>query len=151
MSWCPIHVNQQFDPECSGCQNASPQMTERRDGAATPAAKLCAPETHYPVPGSSLQEKCEKGDRNGERSSLRSVIEAGIVQEIDGTFYFYPPQNGACFASHTLREIADALDAKNQEWVDYFGENYGKKGPWLKRILDAAKRAKAAWPAWAKK
>lgn len=48
---------------------------------------------------------------------MRAMVEADFVQLEDGFWYWWPKAGGAVGA-HTLREIADLLDARNKEWAD---------------------------------
>jgi hypothetical protein len=42
----------------------------------------------------------------------------GVYQEVDGFFYFDPLTDQGCYSAHTLREMADYLDAKNKPWQE---------------------------------
>ena len=46
------------------------------------------------------------------------LIASGIYQEVDGFYYYDPPKGGGVYAAHTLREIADKLDALNRELAE---------------------------------
>ena len=52
------------------------------------------------------------------QTDIHKDIVSGIIQEVDGFYYYYPPENGTCYASHTLRVIADKLDEINKPWTE---------------------------------
>jgi hypothetical protein len=37
-----------------------------------------------------------------------------IHQDVDGFFYYFPPQSGGCLTAHIMRQIADDLDEMNR-------------------------------------
>lgn len=47
---------------------------------------------------------------------LRQRIKASCVRDVDGQYYYFPPQNGGALSQHTARIIASVLEELNEEW-----------------------------------
>lgn len=45
------------------------------------------------------------------------VMLGTIEMEVDGFYYFYPKPIGGFWAAHTLKDIANKLDALNEAWT----------------------------------
>lgn len=55
--------------------------------------------------------------------------EDGIYTEVDGFYYFDPHGLSGAYAAHTLRDIADALDAKNLQWNTVIESEFAEGNP----------------------
>lgn len=70
MSWCPKHVNSKYDPECSGCQNASPQQ---RSSFAAPTG-LAAVKRESAFYRTTLEQICEDTRNTRAKRLARSAL-----------------------------------------------------------------------------
>ena len=41
-----------------------------------------------------------------------------LYRDVDGFFYYAPPENGGVFSANFMRQMADKLDGMNKEWQE---------------------------------